>query len=207
MSETRETILKTLFRKPNATISELAEAVGINAISVRHHLISLQADNLVVAEERRHGVGRPRLVYSLTERGRELYPTRYLALTNRILRELKSNSPPETIQKMFHDFGVSIAPDYTEYHGAPSVEARMKLIGAAMEAEGFEIEWEDKDGQVIITQIACPYFYIGSENNEICAIDSAFISEAFGVKAEQTACLLAGDEMCVYQVNYKKVNP
>ena len=71
MSETRENILKTLFRKPNATVNELADEVGINAISVRHHLISLQADGLVESEERRHGVGRPRLLYRLTDRGRE----------------------------------------------------------------------------------------------------------------------------------------
>ena len=34
-------------------INELAEVVGINPISVRHHLNSLQADGLIEAEEER----------------------------------------------------------------------------------------------------------------------------------------------------------
>lgn len=202
MSETRENILKTLFRKPNATVNELADEVGINAISVRHHLISLQADGLVESEERRHGVGRPRLLYRLTDRGRERYPSRYLSLTNRILRELKKNAAPDTVSRMFTSFGRSIAPDYAPYLGAQSVEDRMKLVADALEAEGFTIEWEDSDEMLVITQAACPYFYIGSENTEICNIDSAFLSEALGAKVEQTECLLNGDSRCVYIIRY-----
>jgi len=69
MKSTRERILQSLLSHPNSTINDLAEAVGISPISVRHHLTSLQAENLVAAEEERHGVGRPRLVYILTEKG------------------------------------------------------------------------------------------------------------------------------------------
>ena len=63
MKSTREKVLNTLASNPRSTIIDIANSVGINAISVRHHLTSLQADNLVSAEEERHGVGRPRLVY------------------------------------------------------------------------------------------------------------------------------------------------
>ena len=89
MKSTRDKILFTLLKKPQSTISDLAEAVNINSISVRHHLSSLQADSLIVAEEVRHGVGRPRLVYSLTEEGLERFPTRYFRLTNRILNRVR----------------------------------------------------------------------------------------------------------------------
>ncbi|HEX2994159.1 MAG TPA: winged helix-turn-helix transcriptional regulator, partial [Anaerolineales bacterium] len=62
----KDKILQALLRKPKITINELAEAVGINPISVRHHLTNLQMEGLIAAEEERHGVGRPRLVYALT---------------------------------------------------------------------------------------------------------------------------------------------
>ena len=41
MKSTKDKILQTLLRKPKITINELAEAVGINPISVRHHLTNL----------------------------------------------------------------------------------------------------------------------------------------------------------------------
>ena len=65
MKSTRDRIVQTLLNHPKSTINDLAEAVGINGISVRHHLNSLLAEALVIVEEVRHGVGRPRQVYLL----------------------------------------------------------------------------------------------------------------------------------------------
>ena len=75
MKSTREKILRTLLAFPGSTIIDLAEAVGINGISIRHHLTSLEADGLVTSSEERHGVGRPHLVYTLTDKGIEQFPT------------------------------------------------------------------------------------------------------------------------------------
>ena len=71
MSTTRDLVLKTLLTRQRCTINDLAEAVGINPISVRHHVTKLEAGGLVVSEEERHGVGRPRRLYFLTEKGME----------------------------------------------------------------------------------------------------------------------------------------
>jgi predicted ArsR family transcriptional regulator len=51
MKSTRDHILQTLLRQPRTTINELAETVGINPISVRHHLTNLQVEGLVSTEE------------------------------------------------------------------------------------------------------------------------------------------------------------
>ncbi len=57
-TNTREKVMRTLLTRPRITINELAENVGINPISVRHHISSLAAEGLVESEEERHGVGR-----------------------------------------------------------------------------------------------------------------------------------------------------
>src|SRR5258706_3367319 len=104
MKSTKDRILQTLLRKPKITINELAEAVGINAISVRHHLTNLQMEGLIAADEERHGVGRPRLVYSLTEDGRERFPTKYLRLTTRLLAHMKDSIPGPVLAHSFNQF-------------------------------------------------------------------------------------------------------
>ena len=101
MKSTREKVLQTLVSNPRSTILEIASEVGINAISVRHHLTSLQAASLVSAEEERHGVGRPRLVYFLTDRGMEKFPTRYYRLTNNLLTEMKASMPETDVEEYF----------------------------------------------------------------------------------------------------------
>jgi DeoR family suf operon transcriptional repressor len=111
-SETREIILKTLRARGNCTVKDLAEAAGISPVSVRHHLSSLLADDLIQSEEVRHGVGRPRHVFSLTEDGYELFPTRYYRLTNRLLGELKETLPDRSVQTLLFGVADSMAEDW-----------------------------------------------------------------------------------------------
>ena len=124
MKSTRDRILQTLLNHPQATISELADSVNINTISARHHLTNLQADGLVQAEEVRHGVGRPRLVYSLTDSGVEKFPTRYLQLTNRLLTQLKQRMPEQEIENIFSQMAKDIASEQVENIKKLSIEEK-----------------------------------------------------------------------------------
>src|SRR5512135_1841049 len=125
MNSTRDRILQTLLRHPRSTINGLAEAVGINPISVRHHLTNLQVEGLVTAEEERHGVGRPRLVYALTEKGLERFPTRYLRLTNRLLDQMKESMPPAMINNLFTAMAADIASDYAQQIKTLSIDEKL----------------------------------------------------------------------------------
>src|SRR5512133_1120332 len=112
MQSTREKILKALMDKPHSTINDLADSVSINAISVRHHLTNLMVDGLVESEEERHGVGRPRLVYSLSQKGIERFPTRYFELTSRLLDQMKETLPASVINRFFTDIAENLVKDY-----------------------------------------------------------------------------------------------
>ncbi|MEK6575031.1 MAG: ArsR family transcriptional regulator, partial [Chloroflexota bacterium] len=67
MSATRDEVLNLLRRKGSASVNELAEATGVTPVSVRHHLSVLQAGGLIASVENHSGVGRPKLLYSLTQ--------------------------------------------------------------------------------------------------------------------------------------------
>src|SRR5262245_29934910 len=60
---TRRAVLDALRASGQASINELAEGIGVKAITIRHHLNGLQAEGLVEVEEKRQSVGRPLHVY------------------------------------------------------------------------------------------------------------------------------------------------
>src|SRR5512135_2779992 len=128
MKSTRDRILQTLVSQPRSTISDLARAVEINAISVRHHLTSLEAEGLISAEEERHGVGRPRLVYFLTEKGLERFPTRYFRLTNRLLDQIKDTLPEKTLQNLFVQMANDMASKYVSKTQNLPIEEKLELL-------------------------------------------------------------------------------
>ena len=200
MKSTRDRILQTLLRKPRTTINELAIAVGINPISVRHHLTNLQVEGLVGTEEERHGVGRPRLVYLLTEAGTERFPTRYLRLTSRLLDQLKSTMPEPMVRRLFSQMANDMAADYSDQMKGLSMEERLDLARILLAEEGFNVEWEKTGNQYQIHEITCPYLRIGQSHPEVCTVDQTLISRMLAVPAEKVQCILSGDAHCTYVV-------
>lgn len=200
MKSTRERILQTLSKEPRTSIANLAKSVGINPISVRHHLTNLQVEGLVTAEEERHGVGRPRLVYMLTERGLERFPTRYLRLTSRLLDQLKSTMPAPMVAKLFLQMATDMAEDYSQQMQGLSMEERLDLAKTLLAEEGFDVEWEKAGDQYRIHEITCPYLQIGQTHPEVCTVDQTLISRMLAVPAEKVQCILAGDAKCTYVI-------
>ena len=201
MKSTREKILQFLRRNPRSTINELADIADINPISVRHHLNNLQAAGLISGEEEKHGVGRPRLVYSLTESGMERFPTRYLRFTTRLLDQLKETMPEAMVSKLFAQMADDLADDYKEQMKGLDIEERLDLVKILLEEEGFDIEWEKTGNQYRINEISCPYYQIGQNHPEVCTVDQTLISKMLAVPAAKVQCILSGDTHCSYVIN------
>lgn len=200
MNSTRDKILKTLLRKPRSTINDMAEAVGINPISVRHHLTNLQMEGLVEGQEERHGVGRPRLVYVLTEEGREKFPTRYLRLTTRLLTQMKETMPAPVVSKLFGQIAEDLANEYASDMQGLSMEERLNFVQELLAEEGFTVEWEKKGGEYQIHEISCPYYQIGIAHPEVCTVDQTVISKMLALPANKVQCILDGGTHCTYVV-------
>jgi DeoR family transcriptional regulator, suf operon transcriptional repressor len=198
IKSTRERILQTLLSHPNSTINDLAESVGINAISVRHHLNTLQAEGLAGAEEERHGVGRPRLVYSLTEKGLERFPTRYFQLTNRLLDQIKETMPENVVRSLFTQMAENLTSSYSQKISQMNTEERLTLIQEILAKEGFLMEWEKQGNQYQIHEIACPYYHIGQNHPEVCFVDQTVMSTVLATTPKKISCVLHGDAHCTY---------
>ena len=197
---TRQRVLQTLLVRQRCTINELAKSVDINPISVRHHINRLEADGLVTSEEERHGVGRPRRVYFLTEAGMERFPSRYLRLTLRLLEQLKDTMPRPMISQLFTQMAEDVASEYRTQIKGLDMEHRLDLVTSLLRNEGFVVEWEQKGSDYHIREISCPYFHIGQSHPEVCAVDQTLISSMLSVPAEKVKCLLNGDAHCTYVV-------
>ena len=199
---TREKILHTLMENPGSTINELAKAVSINAISVRHHLTSLMVEGLVQSEEKRHGVGRPRLVYALSQKGLEKFPNRYFELTSRLLDQMKESLPPVVINRFFTDMAEGLAKDYREQTQGFSIEQKLNYIKTLLQKQGFSVGWEKKDDQYFIYENGCPYYHVGQSHPEVCSVDQTLISRVMDIPVEKISCVLSGDSQCVYCISH-----
>ena len=200
MKSTREKILQTLLAFPGSTINDLAEAVGINGISVRHHLTSLEADDLVASTEERHGVGRPHLIYSLTDKGLEQFPTSYLRLSRRLLDQLRQRMSTQEIETIFEEIGTEIAQGYADEIKNKSLDERIKLLKPVLMKEGFIVDWKKDDHAYSLSSLSCPYYRIAPDHPEVCAFDSALIQTFLDVPIIVESCIFKNADRCIYQI-------
>jgi len=127
MKSTREKILKTLLTYPGSTILSMANAVGINGISIRHHLTALEADDLVTSSEERHGVGRPRLIYSLTDKGVEKFPTSYLQFSRRLINTLKQKYSQTEVESLSKEMAIQVAESHASQYQQKSSQTDLRF--------------------------------------------------------------------------------
>lgn len=205
MISTRDRILQVLLNNPNSTINDLAEAVGINPISVRHHLTALQVEGSVQAVEERHGVGRPRLAYSLTDSGVEKFPTRYLNLTNLLLAQLKSRLPKTDFEDLFRNIGREMTAQLPPRVRSKTLEERLDILAAYLTQQGFTLNWSRKGDNYEIIELTCPFFHIGKHHPEVCAIDQTLISTVLAAPVRKVQCLVDGDFQCSYILEPSKM--
>jgi predicted ArsR family transcriptional regulator len=206
VANTRERVLRTLLAKQRCTINELAEDVGINPISIRHHINRLEAEGLVTSQEELHGVGRPRRLYFLTESGLEIFPTRYMRLTLRLLEQLKESVPPAIVRQLFSQMAKDMVDDYTAdgQTDGLSMEQRLDLMQKLLAQEGFNVEWEQQGEQIHIHETNCPYLHVTQTHPEVCSVDQTLISAFLDVPAQKITCVLNGDHLCTYVVPAQK---
>lgn len=200
MKSTREKVLHTLVINPRSTIVEIAKSVGINAISVRHHLTSLQAEGFVNAEEERHGVGRPRLVYFLTESGQENFPKRYFRLTNHLLEQMKKTLSDEDFKNIFKNMADDLTKEYEPRIANLDFEEKLDLLKKVMTNEGYDIHWIKLNNEYEIQEVACPFYQIGKDHPEICLFDQSLIANMLSISEQDITRTKHGDNHCSFKI-------
>ena len=201
-TNTRKRVLRSLLLSQSRTVNDLAEAVDINPISVRHHVTKLEAEGLIQSEEERHGVGRPRLVYSLTSKGMEQFPQRYLQLSLRLLEHLKTNLSEKVLTEIFQELAEGITSELTQDIDLEdlSLEERLHLLQKVLTAEGYVVKLQEEDGNFYLVEASCPYHHIGEDFPEICILDQELIAHFTATTTKRIECILDGDKQCKYLI-------
>lgn len=194
----RSVILHTIRQRHQATVKELAEAADVSPVTVRHHLNAMQADGLLELDSVRRKVGRPYYVYSLSDKGLELFPKRYASLSLRLLEELKQQFPPEVVQQIFRGVVENIVAEHRDDFEALGFERRVAYLVDLLAEEGFLARWEIRDGRYHLMEYSCPYRSLGTEHAEICNLDRDLMIAVLNTEVQQHSCMLGGDTCCEF---------
>ena len=200
MQATRQQVLDYLRLRGQATVKELGQLLGLTSTGIRQHLTVLERDRLVKAHEERGHVGRPALVYRLTEQGDALYPKLYDSLASVLLNELRTIAGPDALQKVLRRVATRFAEPYAgRVEGRPLPE-RVAETARIMQERGCLVDFRMHDGDWHVSQHTCPFPSVARCNSSVCAMEVDFVRRLTGADARLVSSLLRGDRSCTYRI-------
>ena len=200
MQATRQQILDYLRRNSSATVKELDSHLGLTSTGVRQHLTVLEREGLVEAHEERGRVGRPALVYQLSDKGDGLYPKKYDQLANILLEEVRQVAGAQALQTLLRRVALRFAEPYAERLEGKSLPERVSEAARIINERGSEADCEQDGDDWLIHQYTCPFPQVARQNSCVCALDVEFVRQLVGSDARLSTSLLRGNRSCTYRI-------
>jgi len=203
MQPTRQKIVELLRERGQATVEELASAVGLTQMAVRHHLNVLYGENLVATSSvrRKNQPGRPQQVYALTEAASELFPEDYYHLVDYLLTEAKTVLGAAGLNEMLRRIAFRVLAERPRLPTDLTPEEQLHQLVQFLSDKGFTARWGREGDNYVIRMLACPYRQIARQYHEVCRLDMLMIKETLQVEPVRLSCMATGDEYCTYHVS------
>lgn len=205
MQSTRQAILDYLRMHREANVRDLSRELLLTTTGIRQHLAVLEEAGLVTFREEKGRVGRPALVYRLTEDAEALYPKAYDRLVIAMLRSAREVCEGDLQERLIAAVGRRLAASF------PDASTGLLAIRAAaaadhLRAEGNIVSVEESPSAVRIVQHTCPYQDAASAAASVCAMDKERLSSATGCEVELVESRPEGAERCVFELTLSAAN-
>jgi predicted ArsR family transcriptional regulator len=200
MQSTRQEILAILKEERQATVEDLAQRLELTPMTIRHHLNVLQAQNLVITSkvQRSKKVGRPRLVYTLTDAADELFPQNYGELARHLVSEVKQTLGKEEAEAILRRVAERVASEAPPRVEGQEFEQRLAQVVDFMNELGFISRWEKAEDGFVITNINCPYRHVSREHDLVCIMDTEILTNLLGVAPQRMSSMREGEPSCSF---------
>ena len=201
LPSTRRELLIALKKRGEATVEELAGALGITVSAVRQHLTGLAAAGFVTHRAVKGRPGRPRHLHRLSAGAEALFPKYYSELTNELLSYVEDEDP-ETLERIFERRRRRRVDGATaRLKGKPFAD-KVAELARILDEDGYLADFEAlPDGTFRITEHNCAILGVARRWGLACSTEIEFIREALPeARVERVAHMMAGAHVCRYEI-------
>jgi predicted ArsR family transcriptional regulator len=182
-------------------VSELADAMEVTPTAVRQRLMRLMARKAIQREATRHGRGRPKHRYSLTDSGLRLTGSNFTDLAVTLWHETCQTGDYERQRDFRRRIARALAAGYADQiHGDTPAE-RMQSLADLLAQRRIPVSVEESEQGPVLTQHACPYPKLAEQDQSVCQMERMMFSELLGQDVELTQCRLEGGAECRFQAS------
>ncbi|MGM0557042.1 MAG: helix-turn-helix transcriptional regulator [Myxococcota bacterium] len=201
LNQAKSDLIDLIKREGEVYVDLAAEAMDLAKTTIRQHLTSLEDMGFLQTHRHRHGRGRPRKMYSLTDKAEQFFEKRDDEFLVGFLKDLIAQGNSRLID------------DYIERR-CQRVKDEMKEDGFVFDGDGIEATEEflsrrgfmpriERDEQDLVKLVLrnCPYSRVVESTQYICQVEERTIEGMLGRKITRTKHIGSGDRVCEYCVS------
>ncbi len=181
------------------SVSDLAQVLEVTPTAVRQRLMRMMAQALIQRDTIRHGRGRPRHLYHLTDEGVRLTGSNFTDLALALWRAIATIEDHAVRSEMIARVAKVLAEKYADQIQGETTAQRMRSVGELLAKRRIPVSVDDSDGQPVMTAHACPYPSLAEQDRGICQMEKQLFSELLAHDIELTQCRLDGGKGCRFQ--------
>ncbi len=205
LQTTRQEIIEYLQRVGRATVKELGVLLGLTSTGIRQHLTVLERDGLVKSSEERGRVGRPTLVYTLTDKAENLFPKNYDLLAIGLLQEIRSSQGNDQLQPLLRRVAGRMAAGYMDRVVGKPMAERVRQTVLIMEEQGCLVECRQTGDDFYIEEFTCPYPKAAQQDRAVCVLHVDMVRTLTAGDTRLTNSLMRGERACTYRIRQPEI--
>ncbi len=202
LSETRREILSHLKQRGGASISALANHLGISDEGTRQHLIQLERSGWVTRRDAKDSAGRsgrPASVYFVSPRGEVFFPKKYEELTLAVLEAVAELHGEAAVDAALARITDEKVKHWTARLRGKSLEQKLELLKNYYR-EGDEFTSVTRDRGLALIERNCPFLDVARSKPALCCTTINVLSRVLGFEVHRRRTFQAGDGCCEFEV-------
>ncbi|HEY8989414.1 MAG TPA: winged helix-turn-helix transcriptional regulator [Candidatus Limnocylindrales bacterium] len=205
-SALRREILVRLRRDGAASPDQLAGAIGASRTGVLQQLRALEATGFVSRQTVRHGVGRPRHLYDITDEAQELFPANYGALAAGLLTAINAVGGEALVEQVFiarrRQIGDRVRRELHDRVGAKaSLAERVRELAVLQDEQGYLANAViGSDGTIRLLEHNCAILDVARGARAACDAELDLFREVLGADVVRETHIASGDRCCSYRI-------
>lgn len=202
--ETREKIIYLLNEQGPMTAAELAEELGLTSMGARLHLQKLEQEGYVAHRAERRGVGRPRHVFYLTEKGKEeLFPKAYDELAIEALQFIQEQDGEKAVETLFYRLARRVLDQFGPEVLSWSPEQKLRQLAEIRGLSGYEVIPERDGYSLILKEHNCPILKVAQRFKIACEVERRVYERIFNAPVEREECQAQGSRICRFRIRIR----
>jgi len=200
----RDRILGILKIKGPSTSARLAKHLGTTAMAVRQHLAILHEEKLVESTAERGKVGRPALVWRLSDKSHDHFPDRHAEFAVALIETIRSKLGDKVLERLTRERARTQVKSYRARMPDPGepLARRVAAFVLIRRQEGYMADWMRRGSSFEIVENHCAISQAARVCPVLCDHELSLLRTALGnrVRVDRVRHILSGQRCCAYHI-------